>query len=65
MTMPDTSVAANLDEALNVKVNLFSKFSLNPILPVNKLAKTINLIFSKVTHLNIRTNAGLVQNPLA
>jgi len=59
MTMPDTSVAANLNEALDVKVNFFSKFALNPILPVNKLAKTVNLILSKVTHLNIRTNAGL------
>jgi hypothetical protein len=59
MTMPETPVATNLNEALDIKVNLFSKLALNPALPVNKLAKAINLIFGKVVHLNIRIDTGL------
>jgi hypothetical protein len=57
--VPDTPVAANLNETFNVKVNLFSKLTLNPIPVVNQLSETINLIFSKVVYLNIRADAGL------
>jgi hypothetical protein len=57
--MPDASVAANLSEALDVKVNPFSKFTLNPILPVNKLTEAVNLILGKVTYLDIRIDASL------
>jgi len=65
MTMPDTPIATNIDEALDVKVNLFSKLPLNPMLPVNKLPKTINLLFSKAIRLSIRINTSLSKNPLA
>jgi len=64
MTTPDALVATNLNEALDVKVDLFSMLALNPILPVNKLAKTVNLILSKVIHLNIRVDTSLSQNLL-
>jgi len=57
--MPDTPVATNLNKTFDVKVNLFPKLTLNPILPVNKLSDTINLIFSKATHLGIRADASL------
>jgi len=63
--MPDAPVTTNLDEALDVKVNLFSKLTLSPILSVNKLPKAINLIFSKVAYLNIRVDTSLRQNLLA
>jgi hypothetical protein len=58
MAMPDTTVAANLSEALDVKTNLFSKLTFNPVLPVNKLTKTVNLIFGKVAHLDIRIDTS-------
>jgi len=63
--MPDTPIATNIDEALDIKVNLFSKLPLNLILPVNKLPETISLLFSKVTRLNIRIDTRLSKNPLA
>jgi len=65
MTMPDTPIATNLNKALDVEVNLFSKLTLNIIPPVNNLSETINLAFSQVTHLSIWINASLCQNPLA
>jgi hypothetical protein len=59
VAVPDTTVATNLDETLDVKVGLFSKLTLNPISPVNQLSETINLIFSKVVHFSIRADTGL------
>jgi len=59
MTMPDTPIAANLAEALDIKGDLFSKLTLNLILPVNKLSETINLFVSKAVRLGIRINTGL------
>jgi len=38
MTVPDTPIATNLNEALDVEVNLLSKVTLNIILPVNNLS---------------------------
>jgi hypothetical protein len=58
MAVPDTAVTANLYETLDVKSNLFSEITLNPVLPVNKLAKTVNLVFGKVAHFNIRINTS-------
>jgi len=63
--MPETPVAANLDEALDVEVNLFSKVTLNPVLVVNHFPELINLVIGKVAHLDIRADAGLSQNLLA
>jgi hypothetical protein len=57
--MPDTPVAANVDETPDVKVNLFSKLTLHPMLVVNKLSEPINLFFSKAVRLSIRINTGL------
>jgi len=57
--MPDTSIATNLDEPLDIKVNLFSKLTLNLILMVNNLSETLNLVFSKVTRLSVRIDASL------
>jgi len=57
--MSDTPIAANFNKALDIKVNLFSKLTLNPILPVNKLSETIGLFFGKATCLSIRTDTGL------
>jgi len=63
--MPETSVTTNLNETLDVKVDLFSKLTLDAVLSVNKLSKAINLILSKVVHLNVRVDASLGQNLLA
>jgi hypothetical protein len=60
VAVPDTSVATNLDETLDVKVDLFSKLTLNPVPPVNQLSETINLIFSEAIHPSIRTDIGLI-----
>jgi len=57
--MPNTPIAPDLNETLDVKVNLFSKLTLNPILVVNKLSETVDFLFSKVTHLGIRTDISL------
>jgi hypothetical protein len=59
MAMPSTPVTANLNEALDVKVNLFSEFALDMIFLVNKLAETVNFFFSEVTRHNIRVDASL------
>jgi len=59
MTMPDTPIAANLNETLDVKVNLFSKFTLNPILVADKLSETINLVIGKAIYPSIRVDASL------
>jgi len=57
--MPDTSIATNLDEPLDIKVNLFSKLTLNLIRMVNNLSETLNLVFSKVIRLSIRIDTSL------
>jgi len=59
MTVPDTPIATNFAEALDIKVNLFSKLTLNLILMVNKLSETINLAFSKVIRLSIEIDTSL------
>jgi len=59
MTMPDTPIATYLNKTLDIKVNLFSKLTLNLMLPVNNLSETINLFIGKVIHLGIRTDTGL------
>jgi len=59
MTMPETPIAANLDKTLDVKVNLFSKFTLNPILATDKVSEAINLVIGKAIHLSIRVDASL------
>jgi hypothetical protein len=63
--MPDTSVAPDLSEALEIKVNFFSQLTLNPVLVVNKLSEAVDFFFSKVTHLSIRTDISLRDNLLA
>jgi len=57
--MPDTPVATNIDETLDIKVNLFSKLTLNLTLMVNKLSETINLFFTKAIRLSIRIDTSL------
>jgi hypothetical protein len=64
MAMPAAPIAANLHKALDIKVNLFSKLPLYPVLPVNNLPKTINLSLGKIVRLNLSLNPGLNQNPL-
>jgi hypothetical protein len=63
--MPDTTVAPDLSEALDIKVNFFSQLTLNPVLAVNKLSEMVDFFFSKVTHLGIRTDISLRYNLLA
>ena len=58
--MPATPIATNFNEALDIKINLFAQLTFNPVLPVNKLSETINLVFSKITHLGIRADTGPV-----
>jgi len=65
MAVPVTPITANLDEAFDVKITLFSKLTLNLIAPVNYLTETINLIISEVVHLGLRVDAGLRQNLVA
>jgi len=57
--MPNTPVATNVDETPDVKVNIFSKLTLNLMLMVNKLPETINLFFGKAIRLSIRINTSL------
>jgi hypothetical protein len=59
MTMPGTSITTNLNKAFNIKVNRFSKLTLNPVLPVNKLTETINLFFGEAVRLSIRIDTSL------
>jgi len=57
--MPDTPIATNINETPDVKVNILSKFTLNPMLTANELPETINLLFGKVIRLSTRINIGL------
>jgi len=59
MAVPDTTVATNLNETLDIKVNRFSKFTLNFTLPVNNLPKAINLVFTKAISLGLSIDTGL------
>jgi hypothetical protein len=65
MAMPHTSIAANLDQALDVKVNLLPELTLNSVLPINVLSEAINLILGKITHPGLWIDTGLSQNPPA
>jgi hypothetical protein len=62
MTMPEATIAANLDEAFDIKVNLFSKLTFNPVLPVNYLTKAVHLTLGKAICLGIRADVSLRQN---
>jgi len=62
MTMPETPVAANLNKTLDIKVNLFSEFTLNHELSADKVSEAINFIIGKAIHLGIRVDTGLRQN---
>lgn len=63
--MPEAAVAANLDEAFDIKGNLFSKFTFNPVLPVNYLTKTVYLTLGKAVCLGIGADVSLRQNLMA
>jgi len=65
MTMPDTSVASDLNQTLDVEIDLFSQFPLNPILPVDSLSEAVDFLLGKVIHLGLRSDAGLSENLLA
>jgi len=58
MTMPDTPIAPDINEALDIKVNLFPELSLDGIFPVDKLSEVINLLFGKVISFSIRADSG-------
>jgi hypothetical protein len=62
MTMPDTTVATNLNETLYIKVNRFPQFTLNLLFLVDNLSETINLIIGEVIHLGLSSNTRLSQN---
>jgi len=59
MSVPDTPIAANFNKAFDIKVNLFSEFTLNPVLTVNNLPDTIKLVFGKLIRFNIRVDSSL------
>jgi len=63
--MPETAITANLDQALDIEINLFSKVTLNPVLFVNNLSKTIDFLLGKILNPGIRGDLGLSQNPPA
>jgi len=65
MTMSETAIAANLNQALDIEINLFSKFTLNPILLVYNLPETVDFFLSKVIYLRVRRDLSLSQNPVA
>jgi len=57
--MPATTIASNLNKALDVKSGLSPELTLNLILPVNDLSETVDFLFRKVAHFGIRTDIGL------
>jgi len=59
MAVPDTTIATNLNETFDIKVNLFPQFPLNLVLPVNSFSDTINLILGKVIHLGLSIDTDL------
>jgi len=59
MAVPDTTVATNLNETLDIKVNLFPQFPLNLVLPVNSFSDTINLMLVKLIHLCLSIDTDL------
>jgi len=59
MAMPDTTVATNLNETLDIKVNRFPQFTLNLLLSVDNLSETINLVLGKIIHLGLGIDTSL------
>ncbi len=65
MAMSETTIASNLNQALDVEIYLFSKFTLNPVLLVNNLSKPTEFLFSKVVQLDSRRDCRLFQYLMA
>ena len=65
MTVPETPVAAYLNEALDIKVNLFPEVTFNLAFPVNNLPEAVNFFLGKVIHFCIRCDSSLRQDFLA
>jgi len=59
MTMAVAPVATNFNKTLDVKVNLFSKVTLNLILMVNNLSETVDLSLSEAICLGVRANTRM------
>jgi hypothetical protein len=59
VTVPETTIAPNLSEALDVKINRFPQLTLNHMLPLNKFSDTVDFLFGKVIHLHILIDASL------
>jgi len=62
MAMPESTIAPDFNETLEIKVNLFPELTLNPVLPVNKLPETVNFLFGKFIYLGLRTDVSLSQD---
>jgi len=63
--MPETTVAANLDESLDIEINLLSEFAFYPVTLINNLADSVYLIISEVSHPGIWIDTSLRQDFLA
>jgi hypothetical protein len=61
VAVPASPVAPNLNEALDIHLNLTPEFTFHFVLFVNGFPEAIDLLFSKVAHLGIRTDIGLSQ----
>jgi len=59
MTVSQASVTTNLDEALDIKIYLFSELPLNFVISVNDLPEAIYLFLGKVTDFDISTDPSL------
>jgi len=60
--MPQTTIAANFNEALDVKVNLFPEVALDAVFLVNHFTQFIYFILGKVIYLGVRADTEFGQN---
>jgi hypothetical protein len=57
--MPDTPIAANLNQAFDIEVNLLAQLTLNIIPPLDNLPDAVNLILSQFAYLGCWVNTSL------
>ncbi len=61
----NTAIAANLNQPLDVKVDLFSDLPFDSVLVVNNLTDTVHFLFREIIHFGGGVYISLRQNLLA
>jgi hypothetical protein len=60
--MPEATVAADLDESLDIEINLLSEVTFYPVTLINNLADAVYLLIRELSHPSIWVDTGLRQD---